>query len=46
MVSSSIFVLALVVTGIVRLKRRETDGKRGTFDAVAAGVGSSFELVL
>lgn len=40
---SSVFVVTLVITGIVRLNRRETEGKRGTFDVVV--VGSSFELI-
>ncbi len=42
-ISSSVFVgTVIAVTGIVRLRRRETDGKRGTFDV---SVGSSVELL-
>ncbi len=40
--SSSGLLVTVVVTGIVRLNRRETDGKRGTADVK---VGSSLELL-
>jgi len=37
-VSSSVFVV-IVVTGIVRLKRRETEGKRGKFVVIVCSSG-------
>jgi hypothetical protein len=41
-ISSSGFVVIVVVTGIVRLKRRETDGKCSTLEFMD---GSSVELL-
>lgn len=43
-ISSSGLVFTVFVTGIVRLKRRETVGKRGTVDETAVVEESSVEL--